>query len=139
MAVFVFFANVIFTDGVTREKKMGILLWCGRNLLAKLFYLCKTTDMQPAFIPNIKKTTLWDIDLRKLDFVQHAEWLIERVFNRGEMNEVFQIMACYGVENVKKVLMNAEILEGPGLNLAAAILNIPKEKFKCYGKKLYRC
>lgn len=94
--------------------------------------------MQPVFKPDIKKTTLWDVDLRKLDFTQHAEWLIERVFNRGEMNEVFEIIACYGANNVKNILLNADILEGPGLDLAAAIFKLPKEKFQCYGKKLYR-
>lgn len=94
--------------------------------------------VQFAFKPDIKKTTLWDIDLQNFDFARHAEWLIERVFNRGEMKEVFEIIACYGIDNVKFFLLNAEILEGPGLNLAAALFNLPKEKFRCYGKKLYR-
>jgi hypothetical protein len=90
------------------------------------------------FKPHIKKQTLWDIDEREIDFEKHAQWLIERVFNRGTMNEVFAIIACYGAENVKEVLLNAETLETAGHNLAAVIFNIPKEKFRCYKKMQHR-
>jgi hypothetical protein len=81
---------------------------------------------------NLDKKIFWDVDFGQLDYVQHADWIIVRVFERGDVDDIRQVRRHYGDEVVKKALLNARSFRKARLHLAAAVIDEPIEKFRCY-------
>lgn len=82
----------------------------------------------PVFHPRI----FWDIDFSKLDYNAKASFIIERVFERGDVEDIRQCRRYYGDEKVKEVLLNARYLPLDKLYLASAVIDEPLNKFRCY-------
>lgn len=85
--------------------------------------------------PQLTKKAFWDIDFDKLDYEKNAEEIIKSVFNYGTLDDVIEILVCYGDEQVKNVLVNAEYLDGFGRDMTCAVFNLKPTDLKCYTKK----
>lgn len=82
--------------------------------------------------PILNKRIFWDIDERKLDYQLKASFIIERVFERGDVEDIRQCRRFYGNETIKKALMNAKYLSLHTMYLASAIFNNPLSDYRCY-------
>lgn len=82
--------------------------------------------------PILNKHIFWDTDFEKLDFDKSYRSIIERVFERGDVEDIRQVRRYYGDEVVKPVLLNAKYLPEIKIYLAAAIYNCQPSAFKCY-------
>ena len=83
--------------------------------------------------PNILSSHLfWDI--KKPDFNKNKTIVIERVFSRGDIDDIKLIIKIYGLKTIKKEIIKAGFLDKKTLNWASLFLKIPKTKFKCYTK-----
>jgi len=76
------------------------------------------------------------MNVNNLDQQKNKTIIIERVFNRGDINDIKTIIKLYGIDTVKKELIKAGFLDKKTLNWASSFLNIPKTKFQCYKKIL---
>jgi hypothetical protein len=85
--------------------------------------------------PDISKTTFWDIDFNDLDFSKQYDFIITRIFDRGTLDEVIQIVKYYGVQKVIDTIENTERLHEPGIDLAKSIFHLKDEHFKCLEKR----
>lgn len=85
--------------------------------------------------PIFNKTLFWDVDFTSLNYEKHASWVIERVFNRGDVDDIRQCRRYYGDEMVKNVLLNAKYISQNRIHLAAAVINEPIQNFRCYTLK----
>lgn len=83
---------------------------------------------KPVFHPRI----FWDVNFEKLDYDEKASFVIERVFERGDVEDIRQCRRYYGDERVKTVLLNAKYLPLDKLYLASAVIDEPVNKFRCY-------
>ena len=72
------------------------------------------------------------MDVEKLDFEKKASFIIERVFERGDVEDIRMCRRFYGDEKIGEVLLNAKWLPLRKLYLASAILDKPLTAFKCY-------
>lgn len=68
----------------------------------------------------------------QLDPEKQKRIIIERVFNRGNMNDMKLINDYYGLETIKNEILKAGYLDKKTLNWASIFLNIPKTEFRCY-------
>ncbi len=59
--------------------------------------------------PVFNKRIFWDVDFEKLDYDKKANFVIERVFERGDVDDIRQCRRYYGDEKVKEALLNAKI------------------------------
>lgn len=82
--------------------------------------------------PYYNKRIFWDVDADKMDINAKASFIIERVFNRGDVEDIRYCRRFYGDEKVRDVLLHAKYLELRTISLASAIINEPKETFRCY-------
>jgi len=82
--------------------------------------------------PKFDVRIFWDIDPERLDMDQKAAWVIERIFERGDVNDIRQCRRYYGDDKVRQVLLNAKFLPEHRLHLASAVINEPIEKFRCF-------
>ena|SRR5436190_24283261 len=88
--------------------------------------------MQQKPKPIFHKRTFWDVDFEKLDYDAKANFIIERVFERGDVDDIRQCRRYYGDEKVKAALLNAKYLPLDRIYLASAVVSEPLEKFRCY-------
>lgn len=87
-------------------------------------------------LPIIRNTTFWDVNPALIDFEKRYEWVICRVFNRGNLSEVKQLLKFYGWDKVKHVLLNTDThLQENAIDLAQSIFYLQKGDFKCLSGK----
>ncbi len=82
--------------------------------------------------PELNKQLFWDTDFSKIDYVKSSQSVIERVFDRGDLEDIRQVRRFYGDEKVIDALTSARYLFDETINFCAGIFDIPKEKFRCY-------
>jgi len=54
--------------------------------------------------PKLRRILFWDSDMSKIDWQQHAKFIIERVYERGTKEERDEIDRFYGLERVKELI-----------------------------------
>ena len=82
--------------------------------------------------PYSNKRIFWDVDIVQLDYEQHAEFIITRVFDRGDVDDIRACRRFYPEKVIRQHLLNATFLSERRLALASAIIAEPKESFRCY-------
>lgn len=83
-------------------------------------------------IPVFETRIFWDVNFEALDYDKKASFIIERVFERGDVQDIRNCRRYYGDEQIKHVLMNAKYLPLNRLYLASAVVGEPIELFRCY-------
>ena len=82
--------------------------------------------------PVFEKRIFWDVDFAKLDYNAKANFVIERVFERGDVQDIRNCRRYYGDEKISEVLLNAKFLLETRMYLAAAVIDKPITAFRCY-------
>jgi len=82
--------------------------------------------------PQFERRIFWDVDFDKLDYEKYANFIIERVFERGDVEDIRQCRRYYGDEKISDALLNAKFLLLRTIYFAAAIFDKEVEDFKCY-------
>ena len=81
------------------------------------------------------KKLFWDTDISKLDLNNHADYIVTRIFERGDVEDIRNCRRQYGDEVISKILQNARFLSEQTLYLAAAIFKKDITDFRCYALK----
>ena len=92
--------------------------------------------MQPKAKPVFEKRIFWDVDFENIDYDTKANFVIERVFDRGDVQDIRNCRRYYGDEKVTEALLNAKFLSETSMYLASAVINKPITDFRCYTLRL---
>jgi len=87
------------------------------------------------WVSSLSKNIFWDTRTEMIDIKKDKNFIIERIAVYGEDNDVDKMFNMYRKREIKSVLKKAEWLNEWTIAYFGLILNIKKEKFKCYGKK----
>jgi len=82
--------------------------------------------------PVFNRRIFWDVNFDALDYDKRSSFIIERVFERGDVDDIRQCRRYYGDERITVVLLNAKYLPERRLHLAAAVIDRPITEFRCY-------
>ncbi len=82
--------------------------------------------------PVFARRIFWDVDFDKLDYDAKASFVIERVFERGDVEDVRNCRRYYGDEKVVDALLKAKFLMLGAHHFASALFELPMESFRCY-------
>ncbi len=82
--------------------------------------------------PVFDKRIFWDIPFENLDYDDKVSFIIERVFERGDVEDIRQCRRYYGDEKICKVLTNAKWLSLQTIYLACALFENHLIDYKCY-------
>jgi len=97
--------------------------------LLRFDYLsCMETKKKPIF----EKRIFWDVNFEQIDYDAKANFVIERVFERGDVEDVRQCRRYYGDEKVTEALLKAKYLPLHTIHFASAVIDKPIEEFRCY-------
>jgi hypothetical protein len=83
-------------------------------------------------IPVFEKRIFWDVNFETLDYDNKASFLIERVFEPGDVQDILNCRRYYGDEQFKQVLMESKWLSLETIYLSAAIFNNKLTDYRCY-------
>lgn len=78
------------------------------------------------------KRIFWDVDVDRLDIDKRAAFVIERVFERGDVEDIRNCRRYYGDEKLEEVLTNAKWLTLPTIYLSCALFNNELTDYRCY-------
>lgn len=82
--------------------------------------------------PIFNKRIFWDVVFENIDYDKKANFVIERVFERGDVEDIRNCRRYYGDEKVTQALLNAKFLPEMSMYLASAVINKPLKDFRCY-------
>lgn len=82
--------------------------------------------------PVFNKRIFWDVAFENIDYDAKAKFVIERVFERGDVEDIRNCRRYYGDEKVTEVLLNAKFLPMTRMYLASAVIGRPLKDFRCY-------
>lgn len=82
--------------------------------------------------PIFNKRIFWDVNFENMDYDLKSEFIIERIFERGDVEDIRNFRRYYGDKKVTHVLLNARYLTLRRIYLSSAVTGKPKEEFRCY-------
>ncbi|MBP6392426.1 MAG: hypothetical protein KA352_16155 [Flavobacteriales bacterium] len=82
--------------------------------------------------PQLSRRLFWDVDYDAMDHDAKASFVIERVFERGDVEDIRQCRRYYGDEHVINALLHAKSLPLATLHFVSAIFDKPLEAFRCF-------
>ncbi|MBK8684698.1 MAG: hypothetical protein IPN26_06720 [Bacteroidetes bacterium] len=82
--------------------------------------------------PVFNRRIFWDVVFENIDYQAKANFVIERVFERGDVEDIRNCRRYYGNEKITSVLLNTKFLPETRMYLASAVTNKPLKDFRCY-------
>ena len=88
---------------------------------------------------SLSEKTFWDVEITETDLKNSHEWIINRIFDRGTLDEVLGVINYYGFDFVKQVLITtSDNLPDHAILLARAIFKLNQSDFKCSERKPFQ-
>ncbi len=87
-----------------------------------------------ADIPNYVKKYLWDVDTNTISADSHAQFVIERVLEYGDIDSLKWLTEVYPTETISSTLKVSKKISAKTGNFYSLIFNIPKEEMECIRK-----
>lgn len=85
--------------------------------------------------PLLNKRIFWDTDFEQLDYDKSYRSIIERVFERGDVEDIRQVRRYYGDEVIMASLRNAKWLRYDIFVFCKNLFSLKNEDFRCYTSK----
>ena len=82
--------------------------------------------------PLLDKRIFWDVVFDTINYDANANFVIERVFERGDVSDIRNCRRYYGDEKVTQALLNVKFLPETRMYLASAVIDRPLKDFRCY-------
>lgn len=82
--------------------------------------------------PIFNKRIFWDVDFEKLDYDKSYRFVIERVFERGDVPDIRACRRYYEEEVIRDVILNCKFLPERSMHLAACVIEREVNELRCY-------
>ncbi len=84
------------------------------------------------FVQSLSRSLFWDVDPETVDEVKHRRFIIQRVLERGNFEELKELIAHYSMPVVIAEAQRIRSLDPVTLSFAACLGNVSEESFRCY-------
>ena len=83
-------------------------------------------------VKKLNANLFWDVDPGTIDDRKNRRYLIQRVLERGGIEDIRQTVAFYTLQGVVDEAREVQYLPPKALSFIACLANLPREAFKCY-------
>ena len=83
-------------------------------------------------IPEYIKMVLWDVDTEELDLKKHWFFVIERIMDYGNENDVQWMLGTFSKEQLIEVVKKSRNLNRKTANFWALWFGIDREEIRCF-------
>ena len=84
---------------------------------------------------KIRNSLFWEYEIEKINWQQMRVIIVQRVVERGRINDFYAILNIYGLKGVKEAIKQIPYLNQKDLAFVCSVFEIKKEELKCYTKK----
>ena len=84
---------------------------------------------------KIRDSLFWEYESDKLNWQEMKVVIVQRVIERGRMEDFYAIINLYGIEGVKETIKKIPYLNPKDMTFVSSVFEIKKEDLKCYSKK----
>ena len=84
---------------------------------------------------GFSENLFWDVDSSQLDLQRNKKYVVQRVLERGSIDDLRLAFEIYGMSGVVATAKTLRTLEPKALSFVACIANEPKDNFRCYTRK----
>jgi hypothetical protein len=92
----------------------------------------KKTNTPPVQLSSV---LFWDVNKDEIEWKSDEKWIVERVIEFGTLDDFREIIAFYGYETVKNILLKSTRLSARDLHFCSVYFDIEQSQFACYTKK----
>ncbi len=82
--------------------------------------------------PNLSATLFWDVDYNQIQWEKNYRFVIERVLERGTLDDWREIKRVYGLDKIREAALQARSLDRTTLSFCSTIFRVPIDQFRCY-------
>ena len=83
---------------------------------------------------NVRQALLWEYDMEQFDWQNMRTIVVQRVVERGFMQDFYAILNLYGLKGVKEAIKSIPYLNPKDQTFVCNIFGIKKEDLACYKK-----
>ena len=83
----------------------------------------------------LRRALFWDVKFEKIDFNLRKRYVIERIFERGNNEEILEIISFYGKKECIRIIKSANRLNQNAIFNAERYLDINKDDLLCLKMK----
>ena len=94
--------------------------------------LPKTREAKNIKPSDFSQTLFWDVRRENIDLDTSRGYVIERVIERGNLNDLRLLRKRYTLKGIASVARELRYLTPAGLSFVSCLTGVPKEKFRCY-------
>lgn len=84
---------------------------------------------------KVRDSLLWEYDLADFDYQDMRTVVVQRVIERGRMEDYYAILNIYGLEGVKESIRDIPLMNAKDISFVCSVFDLKKEELKCYTKK----
>ncbi|HEY0068226.1 MAG TPA: hypothetical protein VGB46_12705 [Flavisolibacter sp.] len=81
--------------------------------------------------PNLTRLAFWDTDLAALDLDKYADFTIHRVLQRGNQQDIAEIILYYGKDKIRTAIRSSTSLQPREIILAKQVFGLSEKDFEC--------
>jgi len=81
---------------------------------------------------DLPRRLFWDVNYDNIDWDVKYKWVIVRVFERGDVDDIRQVRRYYGDGKVREALTSVKWLPLQTIYLACAVLDNDLTDYRCY-------
>ncbi len=80
---------------------------------------------------KFRQSLFWDTDPKNIDVKKHSRYIIDRILELGDANDIKWMFKTYKLSLIKQVLSRVRGLSSKSANFWADVLGVPKSKVLC--------
>lgn len=81
----------------------------------------------------LSPTLLWEYDLSHFDWWKSRKTVVQRVIERGWMNDFYAALNLYGgIEGIRDIIKEIPYLSDRDVCFVCAVFHLKREELKCY-------
>lgn len=82
--------------------------------------------------PNLSKVAFWDVNIENIDFEASSLFVMNKVVNYGSWADIIEIFKYYGVDRVKREIVNGSYFKKTALSFLCTVLSLSEADFTSY-------
>lgn len=84
---------------------------------------------------RIRPSLFWEYDLSRFNWEEMRTLVVQRVIERGRMDDFYAMLNMYGMNGVIESIKNIPVLNSKDMSFVCAVFGLKKEELKCYIRK----
>lgn len=80
----------------------------------------------------IRPSLLWEYDLNNFDWIAMRGIVVQRVLERGRMDDYYAMLNLYGWEGVREAMRTIPYMNRKNMNFVCFVFDLKKEELRCY-------